>query len=492
MTCQSWSSTCSRRATSKGSSWARRSGRSWAPARDRSHPSRRRVEDGEVGRPLRGRARDHPHGPRQPRADRQGDGPLLRDADSSQPAGADQRARAEAAGGAGLRQEPDGNHREGPSLGGHGPEPRERRPGDPCPDPAADRGAAQRVRAAGQAEGGGGPGGDPQRPPRRDPPHRPDGQERRGGRGRIEARSRAAAEDHRGPGRARGRPGGPQGARSSRGLGRDTPVWRQACHRTRVVEPLGAKHAESGLRPRRYSLITLDPSVPRHIGIIMDGNGRWARSKGHPVSFGHRAGVRAIKRVLDGCEKLGVEVLSVYAFSTENWSRPRAEVRALMRLFHETMQREIDEMHRRGVRIVVSGRRDELSQRMRERIDEAIARTSRNTNGMLNVCLNYGGRAEIVDAVRQIVSDGIAASDVDEAAISARMYNPELPDPDLIIRTAGERRVSNFLLWQGAYSEMLVSETLWPDYDEVDLKAALADYASRVRRFGGRPDDVTA
>src|SRR5579864_2963511 len=236
----------------------------------------------------------------------------------------------------------------------------------------------------------------------------------------------------------------------------------------------------------RYALLALDSSVPRHIGIIMDGNGRWARRRGRPASFGHRAGVRAIKRVLEGCEQLGVHALSVYAFSTENWARPRAEVRALMRLFHETMQREIDEMHRRGVRIVVSGRRDDLSPRMRDRIDEAMRRTASNTNGVLNVCLNYGGRAEIVDAVKQLVSD------VDEDAISSRMYNPELPDPDLIIRTAGERRVSNFLLWQGAYAEMLVSETLWPDYDVVDLEAALADYASRVRRFGGRPDDSSS
>jgi undecaprenyl diphosphate synthase len=220
----------------------------------------------------------------------------------------------------------------------------------------------------------------------------------------------------------------------------------------------------------------------------MDGNGRWARRRGHPASFGHRAGVRAIKRVLEGCEELGVHVLSVYAFSTENWTRPRAEVRALMRLFHETMQREIDEMHRRGVRIVVSGRRDELSPRMRERIDEAVARTASNTNGVLNVCLNYGGRAEIVDAVRQLVANGMPADQVDEAAIASRMYNPDLPDPDLIIRTAGERRVSNFLLWQSAYSEMLVTETLWPDFDVPDLKAAIADYASRIRRFGGRPD----
>jgi len=230
-------------------------------------------------------------------------------------------------------------------------------------------------------------------------------------------------------------------------------------------------------------------SVPTHIGIIMDGNGRWARRRGHPASFGHRAGVRAIKRVLEGCEELGVKVLSVYAFSTENWSRPRTEARALMRLFHETMQREIEEMHRRGVRIVVSGRRDELSTKMRERIEEALERTAGNTNGVLNICLNYGGRAEIVDAVRRLVADGVPSGEVDEAAITARLYVPDLPEPDLIIRTAGERRVSNFLLWQSAYSEMLVSETLWPDFGIDDLKAALADYSSRVRTFGGRPEE---
>ena len=219
----------------------------------------------------------------------------------------------------------------------------------------------------------------------------------------------------------------------------------------------------------------------------MDGNGRWARRQGRPASFGHRAGVRAIKRVLQACEDLGVHTLSIYAFSTENWARPRAEVRALMRLFHETMQREIDEMHRRGVRIVVSGRREDLSPRMRERIEEAMERTAKNTNGVLNVCLNYGGRAEIVDAARKLIREAVAAGDVDEAAISARMYQPELPDPDLIIRTAGEHRVSNFLLWQGAYAEMYVSETLWPDFGEDELKIALAEYASRVRRFGARP-----
>jgi undecaprenyl diphosphate synthase len=224
----------------------------------------------------------------------------------------------------------------------------------------------------------------------------------------------------------------------------------------------------------------------------MDGNGRWARRRGRPASFGHRAGVRAIKPVLQACEDMGVHALSIYAFSTENWARPRAEVRALMRLFHETMLREIDEMHRRGVRIFVSGRRSELSARMQDRIEEAMARTANNTNGVLNVCLNYGGRAEIVDAVRGLVADGLTTVEVDEAAISARMYQPDLPDPDLIIRTAGEHRTSNFLLWQGAYSELVVTETLWPDFGPQDLKAALDEYASRVRRFGARPEAFSA
>jgi undecaprenyl diphosphate synthase len=231
----------------------------------------------------------------------------------------------------------------------------------------------------------------------------------------------------------------------------------------------------------------VDSQVPRHVGIIMDGNGRWARRQGRPASFGHRAGVRSVKRVLQACEDFGVHALSIYAFSTENWARPRAEVRALMRLFHETMQREIDEMHRRGVRILVSGRRAEFSPRMRDRIEQAMERTRHNTNGILNVCLNYGGRAEIVDAVKKLITDGVAAGDADEEAISARMYQPELADPDLIIRTAGEHRVSNFLIWQGAYSEMYVTDTLWPDFDADDLKLALDDYATRVRRFGARP-----
>ncbi|MEP7104684.1 MAG: polyprenyl diphosphate synthase [Chloroflexota bacterium] len=233
-------------------------------------------------------------------------------------------------------------------------------------------------------------------------------------------------------------------------------------------------------------------SVPYHVGIIMDGNGRWARGRNRPHSFGHRAGVRAMKRVMYACEDMGIKVLSVYAFSTENWARPRTEVRALMRLFHEAIQREIDELDERSIRLVVSGRREELSERMRQRIDGAEARTADNTNGVLNVCLNYGGRAEVVDAVRRLAAEAVPAAEIDEAAIASRLYHPDLPEPDLIIRTAGEKRMSNFLLWQSAYSELYLTDTLWPDFDRAALELAVADYAGRVRRFGGRPDMAAA
>jgi undecaprenyl diphosphate synthase len=233
-------------------------------------------------------------------------------------------------------------------------------------------------------------------------------------------------------------------------------------------------------------------TVPAHVGIIMDGNGRWARRQRRPASFGHRAGVRAIKRVMYGCEELGVKVLSVYAFSTENWSRPRGEVSALMRLFSETLDREFAEIQERRIRIIVSGRREGLSSTIRRRIDQVVAETAGNTLGVLNVCLNYGGRAELVDAARGLVADGVAAEEVDEAAIASRLYAPGLPDPDLIIRTAGEQRMSNFLLWQSAYSELFVTETLWPDFDVPHLQEAITDYQGRVRRFGGRPDAETS
>ena len=242
--------------------------------------------------------------------------------------------------------------------------------------------------------------------------------------------------------------------------------------------------------PRTDGEESLD--VPYHVGIIMDGNGRWARRRGRPHSFGHRAGVRAIKRVMYGCEDLGIGVLSVYTFSTENWRRPPAEVRYLMRLFGEAFRRELDEIHERGIKVLVSGRRAELSHAMQRQIEAAESRTANNRRGILNVCLNYGGRGELVDAVKSLIASGARPDDVDENAIAAHLYQPDLPDPDLIIRTAGESRISNFLLWQSAYAEIHVTNTLWPDFDVPDLKRAVQDYQTRIRRFGGRPAEEIA
>jgi undecaprenyl diphosphate synthase len=218
----------------------------------------------------------------------------------------------------------------------------------------------------------------------------------------------------------------------------------------------------------------------------MDGNGRWAKLQGRSVNFGHRAGVRAIKRVMYACEDLGVKVLSIYAFSTENWSRSRREVGGLMRLFEETVQKEFDELHERGIRVHISGRREGLNPPLVRMLEDAQERTRENRRGTLNVCLNYGGRAEIVDAARRLLADGVAAEAVDERAIADRLYVPDLPDPDLVIRTANESRLSNFLLWQSAYSEFYVTPTLWPDFDKPHLEEAIAEYQKRERRFGGR------
>ena len=220
----------------------------------------------------------------------------------------------------------------------------------------------------------------------------------------------------------------------------------------------------------------------------MDGNGRWARRQGRSVTFGHRAGVEAIRRVMYACDDLGVEVLSVYAFSTENWRRSRREVQGLMRLFEQTVEKEFAEIHSRGIRILVSGRRDGLSEGLAGQLDEAVTKTRENKRGTLNLCLNYGGRLEIVDAARRLLAEGVPPDQVDEGAINSRLYAPDLPDPDLVIRTAGENRASNFLLWQSAYSEFHVTQTLWPDFNKADLAVAIADFQGRTRRFGGRPD----
>jgi len=205
--------------------------------------------------------------------------------------------------------------------------------------------------------------------------------------------------------------------------------------------------------------------------------------------FGHRAGVRAIRPVMEACDRLGVHILTLYAFSTENWSRPRTEVRALMALFEETIDAEIDELHANGVQVRVLGRRAELSRRLQEKIAGAEHLTSQNTQAVLNVAINYGGRSEIVDAVRDLAARGVDLAAIDEATLGRHLYTGGLPDPDLIIRTAGELRTSNFLLWQAAYAELHVTPTLWPDFSEADLRAALAAFAARDRKFGAVPRD---
>jgi undecaprenyl diphosphate synthase len=239
-------------------------------------------------------------------------------------------------------------------------------------------------------------------------------------------------------------------------------------------------------RPPTPNAVPAPPhdGLPRHIGIIMDGNGRWASGRHLPRIAGHRAGVGAIRPVMEECDRLGVHVLTLYAFSTENWSRPSHEVSALMDLFVETIRREIDELHQNGVQVRILGRRRELSPRLQEVVAEAEAQTRANHDAVLNIAINYGGRAEIVDAVRDLAAQGADLTQLDEAQLSRALYTGGLPDPDLIIRTAGEMRVSNFLLWQAAYAELWVTDTLWPDFGETELRQALAAFAERERKFG--------
>ena len=218
----------------------------------------------------------------------------------------------------------------------------------------------------------------------------------------------------------------------------------------------------------------------------MDGNGRWAERRGLPVAHGHREGTRALRRTVEAAIDLGVTSLAVYAFSTENWARPADEVEALMEIFGETIERELPDLAKQGVRTRFIGRRDRVPEELQPRMAALEAETAGNDRLSLWIAFDYGGRAELVDAARRLIATGVTAADVDEDALAAQLYAPELPDPDLLIRTSGELRLSNFLLWQLAYAELVFVETLWPDFGEADLRRALADYASRRRRFGGR------
>jgi undecaprenyl diphosphate synthase len=228
------------------------------------------------------------------------------------------------------------------------------------------------------------------------------------------------------------------------------------------------------------------PSVARNLAVIMDGNGRWAERRGLPVAEGHRAGTKALRRTVEAAIDLGVRSLAVYAFSTENWARSPEEVADLMAIFTETIDRELPDLAAQGVRTRFIGRRDRAPEELRRRMAETEAGTAANERLHLWIAFDYGGRSELVDAARALVAAGVAAGDVDEAALAACLYAPEMPDPDLLVRTSGERRVSNFLLWQVAYSELVFVETLWPDFGEDELRAALDEYAGRRRRFGGR------
>jgi undecaprenyl diphosphate synthase len=224
----------------------------------------------------------------------------------------------------------------------------------------------------------------------------------------------------------------------------------------------------------------------RAVAIIMDGNARWARRRRLPVIAGHRAGTRAARRTIQACLDLGIESLCIFAFSTENWSRSREEVEAIMELFGETIERELPDLMRQRVRVRFVGRRDRAPAGVRAMMESVERQTAENDRLALWIAFDYGGRAEIVDAARRLVEEGVDPRDVDENAIAARLYAPEMPEPDLLIRTSGELRVSNFLLWQLAYTELVFVDTLWPDFGERDLRRALDEFARRRRRYGGR------
>jgi undecaprenyl diphosphate synthase len=226
--------------------------------------------------------------------------------------------------------------------------------------------------------------------------------------------------------------------------------------------------------------------VPAHVGCVMDGNGRWAHQRGLPRTEGHVAGEGALMEVVDGALDIGIRWLTMYAFSTENWRRPPDEVRFLMGFNESLLNRRRDELNAKGVRIRFSGRRDwRIPRRVLRRMDEAVALTDHNRRLTLTLAFNYGGRAEIVDAVRGLVADGVPANKIDERAIRRHLYFPDMPDPDLIIRTSGEYRISNFLLWELAYSELVFNDVLWPDMRREHLYDAVIEYQRRNRRYGG-------
>ncbi len=230
--------------------------------------------------------------------------------------------------------------------------------------------------------------------------------------------------------------------------------------------------------------------IPTHVAIIMDGNGRWALKRGLPRLAGHRAGTENLRRIITACVEFGVKFLTIYAFSTENWGRPREEVQGLMHILEDVIDKELAELHQQGVQLRHIGRLERLDPKLQEKVLAAVELTKNNSQLTLNVAFNYGGRDELVCAVQKIIMDGVKADEVNVDMINRYLFTAGVPDPDFIIRTSGELRVSNFLIWQSAYSEWYVTPTYWPDFDKEEFRKALDAYARRDRRYGGLSQDV--
>jgi undecaprenyl diphosphate synthase len=230
--------------------------------------------------------------------------------------------------------------------------------------------------------------------------------------------------------------------------------------------------------------------IPAHIGIIMDGNGRWALSRGLPRMAGHRAGTENLRRIIEACIEFGIKYLTIYAFSTENWGRPTEEVQGLMRIFENVIDSELQELHDQGVRLRHIGRLDRVRPSFRKKVLDAMEYTRDNDRLTLNIAFNYGGRDEIVCAIQSMIHDGVKAEEITDDLVSQYLFTAGVPDPDMIIRTSGELRGSNFLIWQGAYSEWYFPATYWPDFDRQELLKALEEYNQRERRYGLTPDQL--
>ncbi len=241
---------------------------------------------------------------------------------------------------------------------------------------------------------------------------------------------------------------------------------------------------------KKDALPVLPRRIPTHIGIIMDGNGRWAMARGLPRLAGHRAGTENLRRIIEACIEFGIKYLTIYAFSTENWGRPSAEVRGLMRIFENVIDSELEELNDQGVKLRHLGRLDGLRPAFRKKVLKAIEFTKDNDRLILNIAFNYGGRDEIVCAIQSMIHDGVKAEDVTDELVSQYLFTAGVPDPDMIIRTSGELRSSNFLIWQGAYSEWYFPPTYWPDFDRQELIKAIEEYSQRERRYGLTADQI--